>query len=83
MLQQNGVVERKNRHIAEVAIALMTKKNMPHFYWAKIANIVAYIMNRSPTIALHVVTPKEQQTCQKLDLSHMKVFGCNACACTR
>jgi hypothetical protein len=31
-LQQNGVVERKNRHIAKVARALMADKNMPHHY---------------------------------------------------
>ena len=28
--QQNGVAERKNRHIAEIARALMMEKNMPH-----------------------------------------------------
>ena len=32
--QQNGVAERKNRHIAEVARALMSEKSMPHHYWA-------------------------------------------------
>jgi transposase InsO family protein len=31
-LQQNGVAERKNRHIAEVARALMADKSMPHHY---------------------------------------------------
>jgi hypothetical protein len=30
--QQNGVSERKNRHIVEVACALMADKNMPHHY---------------------------------------------------
>ena len=34
-LQQNGVAERKNRHIAEVARALMNEKNMPHYFWAE------------------------------------------------
>ena len=33
--QQNDVAERKNRHIAEVARALMAEKNMPHYYWAE------------------------------------------------
>jgi transposase InsO family protein len=32
--QQNGVAEKKNRHIAEVARALMANKSMPHHYWA-------------------------------------------------
>ena len=36
--QQNGVAERKNRHIAEVARALMNEKNMPHHFWAEAIN---------------------------------------------
>ena len=43
--QQNGVAERKNRHIAEVAQALMAKKNMPHCYWAEAVSTAVYIMN--------------------------------------
>ena len=38
--QQNGVAERKKRHIAEVAHALMAKKNMPHHFWAEVVNTV-------------------------------------------
>ncbi len=30
--QQNGIAERKNKHIAEVARALMAEKNMSHHY---------------------------------------------------
>ena len=43
--QQNGVAERKNRHIAEVARALMAEKNMPHYYWAEVVSTALYIMN--------------------------------------
>ncbi|MCO5601789.1 hypothetical protein L7F22_055914 [Adiantum nelumboides] len=37
-LHQNGVVERKNKHIAEVAQALMAEKDTPHHFWAKAIN---------------------------------------------
>ena len=47
--QQNGVAERKNRHIAEVARAFMAEKNMPHYYWAKAVSTAVYIMNKTPT----------------------------------
>ena len=47
--QQNGVAERKNRHIAEVAQALMAEKNMPYHFWAEAVNTGVYIMNRTPT----------------------------------
>ena len=78
MLQQNGVAERKNRHIAEVARALMIEKNMPHFYWAEAINTAVYIMNRTLIVVVHNVTPEEKYTGTKPDLSHMKVFGCIA-----
>ena len=37
-----------------------------------------YIMNRTPTTAVHDVTPKEKFSSRKPDLSHLKVFGCIA-----
>ena len=33
--QQNSVAERKNRHIVEVARAMMNEKNLPKWYWQK------------------------------------------------
>ena len=32
-IQQNGVDERKNRHLLEVALALMFTTNMPKMFW--------------------------------------------------
>ncbi|MCO5574979.1 hypothetical protein L7F22_028776 [Adiantum nelumboides] len=76
--QQNGVTERKNRHIAEAARALMSEKNVPHCYWAEAVSTAVYIMNRTPTAAVHNVTPEEKFTGKKPDLGHLKVFGCIA-----
>ncbi|MCO5568943.1 hypothetical protein L7F22_022646 [Adiantum nelumboides] len=76
--QQNGVAERKNWHIAEVACALMSEKNMPPCYWAEAASIVVYTMNRTPTAVVHDMTPKEKFTKKKPNVSHFKVFGCIA-----
>ena len=61
--------------MAEVACALMLEKNMPHFYWAEAVNTTVYIMNRTPTTAVHDVTPEEKYTGNKPDLAHMKVLG--------
>ena len=69
---------KKNRHMAKVARALMQEKNMPHFYWAEAVNTAVYIMNRTPTAAVHDVTPEEKYTGNKPDLAHMKGFGCIA-----
>jgi transposase InsO family protein len=34
--QQNGVAERKNRHLLEVACSLMFTMNVPKFLWGKL-----------------------------------------------
>jgi hypothetical protein len=40
--------------------------------------IAVYIMNRTPTAAVHGMTPKEKFTGKKPNVSHLKVFGCIA-----
>ena len=45
-------------------------KNMPHFYWAEAVNTVVYIMNRTPTAAVHDVTPEEKYTGNKNQIWH-------------
>ena len=77
-LQQNGFAECKNRHIAKVARALMSKKNMPCCYWVELISTVVYIMNRTPITTLYDVTTKEMFFGRKLDLIDLKVFGCIA-----
>ncbi|MCO5596375.1 hypothetical protein L7F22_050436 [Adiantum nelumboides] len=76
--QQNGVAERKNRHIVEVACALMSEKNMPPCYWAEATSTAVYTMNRTPTVAVHDMTPEEKFTAKKPNVSHFKVYGCIA-----
>ena len=50
--QQNGVVERKNRHIGEVARAMLNEKKMPDYFWAEAIATPIYIINKTP-IAVH------------------------------
>ncbi|MCO5561419.1 hypothetical protein L7F22_015040 [Adiantum nelumboides] len=76
--QQNGVAERKNRYIAEVAQALMNEKEKPEYYWAEAVHTSVYIMNRTPTAVIHGMTPEERFTGKNPKLSHLKVFGCLA-----
>jgi hypothetical protein len=56
----------------------MANKSMPHHYWAELVAIAVYIMNRTPTAIVHGMIPKEKYSGRKLDLSHLKVFGCIA-----
>ena len=43
--QQNGVAERKNRTIMEMACSMLETKHLPNEYWGEAVAIVVYIMN--------------------------------------
>ncbi len=43
--QQNGIVERKNKHIAKIARAMLNEMNLPNYFWVEVVETVIYIMN--------------------------------------
>ncbi|KAC9553683.1 hypothetical protein E3N88_45641 [Mikania micrantha] len=76
--QQNGVVERKHRHLLEVARALRFEANLPIKFWGECILTAAYIINRLPAKILKFKTPYEVIFGKKPKYEHMKVFGCLA-----
>ena len=44
-LQQNRVVERKNRSIQEMARTMLNENALPKYFWAKAVNTACYILN--------------------------------------
>ena len=54
--------KHKNCNIEKVARALMAKRNLPRVYRAETINIAVYIMNKSPTTAIHNATLEENYT---------------------
>jgi hypothetical protein len=73
--QQNGVVERKNRTLKEMANCMIQSKGLSLKYWAEAINCANYIVNRTPTKALKNITLEEAWTKIKPDVSHFRVFG--------
>ncbi|BBG99019.1 BURP domain-containing protein, partial [Prunus dulcis] len=71
--QQNGVAERKNRTIVEMAKCMMFEKGMPLEFWAETVNTAVYVLNRSPTKALDKKTPFEAYSGRKPGLKHLRV----------
>ena len=41
--QQNGVAERKNRYLKEMATFMMESKTLPPNFWAEAINCAGYI----------------------------------------
>ncbi|KAL0734178.1 hypothetical protein Bca4012_010388 [Brassica carinata] len=74
--QQNGVAERKNRHLMEVARSMMFQANVPKRFWSDAVVTACYLINRTPTLVLHGKSPFEVLNKYKPVLTHLKVFGC-------
>ncbi|RVW97173.1 Retrovirus-related Pol polyprotein from transposon TNT 1-94 [Vitis vinifera] len=55
--QQNGVAERKNRHLMEVARSLMIASNVPKQLWGEAVLTATYLINRMPSRILQFKTP--------------------------
>ena len=51
--QQNGVAERKNRHLLEVTRSLMMSTNVPNHFWGEAVLSSAYLINRMPSKVLN------------------------------
>ncbi|CAH9116043.1 unnamed protein product [Cuscuta europaea] len=47
--QQNGVVERRNQTILEMARCVLKGMGMPTMFWGEAVKTAVYILNRSPT----------------------------------
>ncbi|CAL8990723.1 unnamed protein product [Prunus brigantina] len=74
--QQNGVAERKNRTVIEMAKSMLHEKSLPYEFWAEAVHTTVYLLNRCPSKSLKKMTPFEAYTGRKPGIAHLKVFGC-------
>ena len=73
--QHNGLAERRNRTLLDMARSMLKQKNMPHEFWGEAVTTSAYILNRCPTKSLKLKVPMEVWSGKKPSVSHLRVFG--------
>ncbi|KAK2438598.1 putative mitochondrial protein [Trifolium repens] len=73
--QHNGLAERRNRTILDMARNMIKQKKMPHKFWGEAVNTAVYILNKCPTKRLKLKVPEEAWSGRKPNVKHLKVFG--------
>jgi hypothetical protein len=74
--QQNGLAERKHRHLIEMGLSLLAQSHLPTEFWVDAFSLSAYSINRLPTPILSNESPFFKLYHQQLDYSLLRVFGC-------
>nr|GFB33450.1 integrase, catalytic region, zinc finger, CCHC-type, peptidase aspartic, catalytic [Tanacetum cinerariifolium] len=72
--QQNGVIERRNRTLIEVARTMLIYAQAPLFLWAEAVATACYTQNRSIVRVHHGKTPYELLHNKLPDLSFLHAF---------
>ena len=72
---QNGVAERKNRHLLEVVRSLLFTMNLSKAYWGHAVLVSAYFINRMPLKTLNFLSPLEVLQGMNSYIIPPKVFG--------
>nr|GEZ20143.1 retrovirus-related Pol polyprotein from transposon TNT 1-94 [Tanacetum cinerariifolium] len=80
--EQNGVVERRNRTLVEIARMMLSASKLPLFFWAEAIATSCYTQNRSITIPTHDKTVYHIINDRKPSIKHLHIFCCT-CYITR
>uniref|UniRef100_A0A5S6QJ23 Integrase catalytic domain-containing protein n=1 Tax=Trichuris muris TaxID=70415 RepID=A0A5S6QJ23_TRIMR len=73
--QQNGVAERKNRTLVEMARCMMIQSKVPMSFWAEAVSTANHIRNRCPSRSLNGKSPFEFWFGRKPHTGHFRTFG--------
>ena len=47
--EQNGVSERHNRTLKDMIRSMLSRSNLPNFFWGEAIKTAMYILNRVPS----------------------------------
>ncbi|CAN0905818.1 Retrovirus-related Pol polyprotein from transposon TNT 1-94 [Linum grandiflorum] len=74
--QQNGVAERKNRTLIDIARTILNDYSLPAKFWAEAVNTACYIINRVLIRSKLDKTPYELWKNRKPNIGYFRPFGC-------
>lgn len=75
--QQNGIAERKHRHVIETSLALLAQSHLPPKFWVEAVNTAVYLIFRLPSSTIQFSSPYFKLYKAKPDYSLLRVFGCD------
>jgi transposase InsO family protein len=73
--QQNGVVERKNRTIQEMARTMIMDSKLTDIFWTRVVHTTVHIQNRVMLRNNTDKTPYELWKGRPTNVKHFRVFG--------
>nr|GEW22779.1 uncharacterized mitochondrial protein AtMg00810-like [Tanacetum cinerariifolium] len=74
-LEQNDIVERRNRTLGEAAQTMLSTAKVPLFFWAEAIATLCFTQNRSHVIPRHEKTPYHIINDQKPSVKFFHIFG--------
>lgn len=74
--QQNGLAERKNRHIIEIALTLLHHSHLPPKFWYHACATAVFLINKMPCSTLSMSSPFELLHKKLPPLDSIRVVGC-------
>ncbi|CAL2259750.1 unnamed protein product [Prunus armeniaca] len=75
--QQNGLAERKHRHISTMTRSLLLTSGAPHNLWVEAVLTSVYLINLLPTPILNWDNPHTRLYGSPPSYSSLRVFGCS------
>ena len=75
--QQNGVVERNNRSLEELARTMLSESSLPKYFWVDAISTSCYVKNKVLIRPILKKTPYELFNGRKPNINHLRVFDCN------
>ncbi|XP_020704869.2 uncharacterized protein LOC110115833 [Dendrobium catenatum] len=74
--EQNGIAERKHRHLIETTRTLLHASNLSLKFWLEALLTANYLINRLPSKTLNFDNPYNLLHGHQPSYNHLKTFGC-------